>query len=108
MIDERKGELAVSTKRRVIAVALAVLFVAFAALSLTFMLVEAGHDCSSEDCPICEQIALLSGTLRTAVILVFVMMITAVALIGSKRLSEILKTGYRADTLVLLKTKLSN
>ena len=103
-----KGEIAVSTKRRVLALALAVLFFAFAALSLTFMLVEAGHDCSGEDCPICEQIALLSGTLRTAAVLVFVMMITAVALIGAKRLTELLRTGYRADTLVLLKTKLSN
>ena len=97
-----------STKRRIIALALAVLFVAFAALSLTFILVEAGHDCSGEDCPICEQIALIGSTIRTAAVFIFVMMVTAVALIGSKRLSEILKNGYRADTLVLLKTKLSN
>lgn len=108
MIDETKGEIAVGTKRRNIAAALAVLFVLFAALSLTFMLVEADHDCTGEDCPICEQIALLSGIFRTAAVLVFVMMITAVSLIGAKKLSEILKTGYRADTLVLLKTKLSN
>jgi len=98
----------VSTRRRVIAVALAVLFVAFTALSLTFMLVEAGHDCTGEDCPICEQIALISGTFRTAAVLVFVMMITAVALVGFKRLSESFIDGYRTDTLVLLKTKLSN
>ena len=97
-----------STKRRMIAIALAVLFVAFAALSLTFMLVEAGHSCTGEDCPICEQIALLGGTLRTAAVLVLVMIITAVALIGFKKLSEIYIDGYRADTLVLLKTKLSN
>ena len=103
-----KGEIAVSSKRRMIALALAVLFVAFAALSLTFLLIEAGHDCSGEDCPICEQIALISSSLRTVAMLVFVLMIMTAALIGAKRLSEIMKTGYREDTLVLLKTKLSN
>ena len=97
-----------STKRRVIALALAALFVAFAALSLTFMLVEAGHDCSGADCPVCEQIAALGGALRTAAALTFVTLISAAALSGLKRLSETIKTGYRADTLVLLKTKLSN
>ena len=98
-----------STKRRVIALALAALFVAFAALSLTFMLVEAGHDCSGADCPVCEQIAALGVALRTAAALTFVTLISAAALSGLKRLlSETIKTGYRADTLVLLKTKLSN
>ena len=95
-------------KRRATALALAVLFALFAALSLTFVLVEAGHDCTGADCPICEQIALLSGTLRNAAVIVFVMMITAVTLAGFKRLSESFIDGYRADTLVLLKTKLSN
>ena len=97
-----------NNQRRVFAIVLAVLFVLFAALSLTFLLVEAGHDCSGEDCPICEQIALISNSLRTVAMLVFVLMIMTVALIGAKKLSEIMKIGYRADTLVLLKTKLSN
>ena len=97
-----------NTKRRVLAIALAVLFAVFAALSLTFVLIESAHDCSGADCPICEQIALFSDSLRSAAVLVFIIMITAVALIGAKKPVEILKIGYRADTLVLLKTKLSN
>ena len=103
-----KGEIAVSTKKRVIALALAVLFVAFAALSLTFMLVEANHDCSGEDCPICEQIALLSGTLRTAVAVMIAVLLSVIAVSGIKRFFEYAGSGYRRDTLVLLKTKLSN
>lgn len=96
------------SKRRLIALALAALFIAFAALSLTFMLIESDHDCDGADCPICEQIALLCSTLRMAVAVIVTLLLSVIAVNRAKILYEHFRAGYRADTLVLLKTKLSN
>ena len=40
------------------------LLIVFTVFSLVFMTIEAGHDCSGEDCPICSLILTLQQNLR--------------------------------------------
>ncbi len=48
------------------AVILAVFFAVSIVLSLTFITLEADHDCIGEDCPVCAVIAACENTIRTA------------------------------------------
>ncbi len=60
--------------RRIAAVLLAVVFALVMLVSSAFIIHEAGHDCTGEDCPICQMIAANSQLLRLvgAVVLVLV------------------------------------
>lgn len=49
---------------RVAAVVCAALLACALVCSLVFIIVEAHHDCSGEDCPVCAQIALCRDALR--------------------------------------------
>ena len=93
---------------RVIALILAIVFVAFVALALSFELIEANHDCAGEDCPICEQMAFLSATIHSVAMVLLVILLAVLAVQGAVRLVGALKTKYIATTPVALKVKLSN
>lgn len=93
---------------RIMAITLTVLYVLFIAMSLSLVVLEAGHDCLGDHCPICEQISALTRTLRvTALFLLF-----AVALLAgvsqARKVIAYSRTEYTTGTPVELKTKLSN
>lgn len=51
-------------KKQCLAIVLALTLIVIFALSLFFIVHEASHDCSGEDCPICEQIAICEKNYR--------------------------------------------
>ena len=87
---------------------LAVLF-AFITLSLHLsLLAEVDHDCSGEDCPVCEVVSVVSGAVKGACLIAGVSALFAAIFSGA------IKTPYRerenlsASSLITLKVKLSN
>lgn len=87
---------------------LAALVVALVVLcSLVFVAVEAGHDCSGEDCAICRQISaccdLLKNVLLHAVFAAFAISVLCAAIPAARLLA-----ADGAYTLVSLKVKLSD
>lgn len=92
-----------------------VLTVLFAAMVLFVMLfsefyiaVEADHDCTGEDCPVCCQITICENTLKSvgqAVIAVTLAAFVCVLMIFLPSFAK--KTAYNTS-LVTLKVKLSN
>lgn len=96
-----------SRKQRAAALVAALVFVAFAVLSLMFLVMEAGHDCAGDECPVCEQMAALSAVVRGAAVLL-VIWIALSAVRAARRAAVYHKTEYPCVTPVTLKTKLSN
>lgn len=96
------------TARNRVALALTVLFVFVMLFSHIFAIVEADHECSGEDCPICEIIATVSDTIKG------LSLVGATVTICAAIIFEIVKTllvGNKAKTvssLITLKVKLSN
>ncbi|MBQ6552504.1 MAG: hypothetical protein IJL83_02685 [Clostridia bacterium] len=94
-------------KNRVIATVLAVVFALAVALSLVFIAAEADHDCSGEDCPVCELLALCRGVLRGVLAAAFVCL--AAAALRTAALSRSARSALRAAiTPASLKVKLLN
>ena len=94
-------------KRRWISCFLAALFVLVMLSSLVFIVLEAEHDCTGEDCPICYQIHVCERTLKSGLAAaVFVAAGFAGALCPS---AAPLSSGVRLClTPVTLKVKLSD
>ena len=95
-------------KKRILTVALAVLvFVAMLSSSL-FIIEHADHNCTGEDCPICEQICLCTQTLKTLSLAVM----AAVVFFALSALLHIsirqVETACVPHTPVSLKVKLTN
>lgn len=95
-------------RTRITATALAILFVAFIVLSFSFMLIEAGHDCIGGDCPICEQIAAVTGMMRTAAVLLLIAATLLPATCGVKHTHGRCLIYGGSVTPVTLKIKLLN
>ncbi len=53
------------TKKRILAAVLTALVLAVMLSSSLFIIEHADHDCTGEDCPICQQIYLCTQTLKT-------------------------------------------
>ena len=51
-------------KRKSLAVVLSIVLLAFFVCSILFIAHEADHDCSGEDCPICEEITVLEKAIE--------------------------------------------
>ncbi len=60
-------------RKRIGAFLLCVGFVLILSVSTAFIIHEAGHDCTGEDCPICRNIAINIRLLRTAGLAVLVL-----------------------------------
>lgn len=93
---------------RAAAIILAVLFVVFMAISLTFIIVEAGHDCTGEDCPVCAQLAAIGTVIRSIAALIFAVLAVMLASAAAGRFSAALKTQYTTASPVELKVRLLN
>lgn len=94
-------------KRRWISCFLAVLFVLVMLSSLAFIVLEAEHDCTGEDCPVCGQLAVCENALKLGLVsAVFISACLAGTVFSS--LAR-LAAGIRLClTPVALKVKLSN
>ncbi len=103
-----KGEIAVKKAMRIMAIALTILFVLFIAVSLSLIVIEAGHDCTGDDCPICEHICALTQSLRIAASFLLIAIAFLAAVNTAGKASIYLKTEYKTVTPVALKIKLSN
>lgn len=76
--------------------------------SATFIVTEADHDCTGEDCPICYQISICENTLKTLSYAVIAITLT-LALIYCLTLSVPMSfLGRKNTSLITLKVKLSN
>ena len=51
-------------KRKNLAIVLAIVMIAFFVCSILFIAHESDHDCSGEDCPICEEISVLEKAIE--------------------------------------------
>lgn len=93
---------------RVLALIFTVIFIAFAVISLSFQLLEADHDCSGADCPVCHMLAFFCAVLKS----VFVLVVTLLSVLSAQGAIRILcasKTEYDLTaTPVRMKVKLSN
>lgn len=95
-------------KRRVMSAVLAALVLVILISSSLFIIEHADHDCTGEDCPICEQICLCTQTLKTlslAVIAAAVFYAFSVLLHITIRQTEAVCVPH---TPVSLKVKLTN
>ncbi len=96
------------TARKKAALALTVLFVFVMLFSHIFVIAEVDHECSGDDCPICEVIAIVSDKIKG------LSLVGSSAIICAAIIFYIVKTlfvGNEAKTvssLITLKVKLSN
>ena len=94
--------------KRLSAVLLSVIFVLSLIFSFSFIVSEADHDCSGENCEICQLIDFCLDQIAGYVPLV-IACATAVAVYGyfSSRTVSLL-SDYKRTTQVMLKTRLNN
>ena len=94
--------------RRAIVIVISCLFILMLLFSHLFILAEADHDCSGENCPICEVILIAEKTLRGISLLICAAAIAALAVVAAIRLRGEAAFGAFRFTPVLLKVKLTN
>ncbi len=97
------------TKRERIAAAVLALLAVFVMLSSAFFIIaHADHDCTGEDCPICEQIcACVKGFRRFALAALTALVIVALVYACNIRLGG-KACAFAPSSPILLKVKLSN
>jgi hypothetical protein len=92
---------------RTAAMILAVIFALSVILSLSFLSVEADHDCTGEDCPICAVIALCKNIIRNVVTAVAAVTVAvAVGAVSSYAISAVSRDV--TETPFTLKVRLLN
>lgn len=95
-------------KTRILALLAAVIVCSVMLFSSVFVVTNAGHDCTGEDCPICDQIHTCENTLKTlsnaAPVIALAIVFTYSFLAGH----SLLTAGKWVRTLISLKVKLSN
>ena len=97
-----------SKKCRVVAIliAAAVLFVMLS--SACYIAIEADHDCTGEDCPICYQISVCENTLKSLGQAVASVTLAIFIGVSAASLLSFVKRSAVHTTLVSLKVKLSD
>ena len=96
------------TTRKTGTMALTTLLVFVMLFSLVFVIAEADHDCSGEDCPVCEIIAIVSDTTKGLFLIGSVALIFATILVGIGKLIFIENKDRTVFSPISLKVKLSN
>lgn len=94
-------------KNRFLAVLLTAAVVFVMLFSVLFIAMEADHDCTGEDCPICYQISVCENTLKSVGQVVLLVVLAAFSDIFIS-LPSFSKRPADNTTLVTLKVKLSN
>lgn len=97
-----------TNKRRIYSSLLLLLILFVLVASFYFILHEADHDCTGEDCPVCALVAVCRNTLKTF----FAAIVLAVASLAARRSgSTVFSSSSRENcgkTPVVLKVKLLN
>ena len=96
------------TMRKKTVIALTILFVFVMFFSHVFVIEEADHDCSGEDCPICEIIAIVSDTIKGLSLIGAVIVICAASVFGILKSLHIEDKTQFVSSLITLKVKLLN
>lgn len=82
---------------------------AFALLcSVLFMAVEAHHDCTGQDCPVCQQLSACGHMLKTAAVSACAAVFAAALPLLVCMIFSVRTAPVQADTLVTRKIKLSD
>ena len=96
------------TTRKKAAIALTILFVFVMLFSHIFVIAEADHECSGEDCPICEIIAIVWDTIKGLSLIGSAVVICAALVFGIVKSLYINNEAQSVSSLITLKVKLSN
>lgn len=96
------------TTRRKAAWVLTVLFVFVLLFSHLFVIAEADHECSGEDCPICEILAVVSCTIKELALIGAVAIVCAVLISAFAKVRNVGENTRSVSSLITLKVKLSN
>lgn len=94
--------------KRAILIGISCLFIFVLLFSHLLILAEADHDCTGEDCPICEMIAIAEKTLQGISLLICTAAVAVPALAAAIKLRGVSNTENPRFTPVLLKVKLTN
>ena len=94
--------------RRAIVIVISLLFIFILLFSHLFILAEADHDCSGEDCPICQIITIAEKTLQGFSLLICFGATVVAALSAAIKLRCVSDHKGSRFTPVLFKVKLSN
>ena len=94
--------------KRALAIGISCLFIFILLFSHLFILAEADHDCSGEDCSICEMIAIVEKTLQGISLLICTATIAVPALVVAIKLHGVSVLERSRFTPILLKVKLTN
>ncbi len=96
------------TTRRKAAWVLTILFVFVLLFSHLFVIAEADHECSGEDCPICEILAVVSCTIKELALIGAVVIVCAVLISAFAKVRNVGENTRSVSSLITLKVKLSN
>ena len=96
------------TTRKKTAISLTILFVFVMLFSHIFIIAEADHECSGEDCPICEIIAIVSDTIKGLSLIGSAVVICAALVFGIVKSLYVNNEAQSVSSLITLKVKLSN
>ena len=96
------------TTRKKAAISLTILFVFVMLFSHIFVIAEADHECSGEDCPICEIIAIVSDTIKGLSLIGSAVVICAALVFGIVKSLYVNNEAQSVSSLITLKVKLSN
>jgi hypothetical protein len=97
-----------TNRNRILAILLAVAITFVMLFSVLFIAIESGHDCTGEECKICEQLSICVNTLKKISVTVITAAFIAV-LLYSQRVCSVYSLAVNVPcTLVALKVKLSN
>ena len=107
-MKEREEGLGMKKRNCITAAVLAVLFALTILTSSVFIISHADHDCTGEDCPICEQVYACAQSLKNLVAAVAAMMVMLAFRFAAQAVMEQAKYAYIPHTPVNLKVKLSN
>ena len=94
--------------KRVFAAILSLLVVFAVFFSAMFILAEADHDCSGEDCPVCRIIMLAEESLKKLSVIFCVIALAVSSLLSATAPRRAADASVSRFTPVLLKVKLSN
>ena len=97
-----------TNRKRILAILLAVAVAFVMLFSLLFIAIESGHDCTGEECKICEQISTCVSTLKKITVTVIAMIFSALLLYNLHFWPLYRLSVDVPCTLITLKVKLSN
>lgn len=95
-------------RKRLVALAVGVIFCLTMVFSFAFVMAHADHDCIGEGCPVCREIAACLQTLRSGTAAAGLIAVAVAGLLFALPAAAPVDHNGSRDTLITLKVKLSN